>query len=141
MRPTVFTEHALRALAYLALHPGRFVTIAEIAAAYDISANHLMKVAQHLAGAGHVTTLRGPHGGLRLAQPANKIWLGDVVRSTEPEPSLASRSGPKILPNVLDQALAAFMAVLDRHTVADMIANPAHSPPSLARNPNVKGNR
>ena len=68
MRLTTFSDYTLRTLMYLALHPDRFVTIAEIAAAYRISSNHLMKVAQHLAASGDVMTLRGQHGGLRLAR-------------------------------------------------------------------------
>ena len=63
MRLTTFSDYTLRTLMYLALHPDRFVTIAEIAAAYRISSNHLMKVAQHLASggealAGHAAQLR-----------------------------------------------------------------------------------
>jgi Rrf2 family nitric oxide-sensitive transcriptional repressor len=129
MRLTTFSDYSLRVLMYLALHPDRFVTIAEVAAAYRISSNHLMKVAQHLAGTGDVITLRGQHGGLRLARPAAAIRVGDVIRHAEPGMALVPRGTCVIqagcaLPNVLDQALAAFMAVLDRHTIADLVAAP-----------------
>jgi Rrf2 family nitric oxide-sensitive transcriptional repressor len=126
MRLTTFTDYTLRVLMYLALHSDRFVTIPEIAAAYGISANHLMKVVQHLGAGGNVLTLRGPRGGLRLARPAETIRIGDVVRSTEPELALAPcpacviRSGC-VLTCVLDRALAAFMAVLDESTLADLV--------------------
>jgi Rrf2 family transcriptional regulator, nitric oxide-sensitive transcriptional repressor len=136
MRLTTFTDYTLRVLMYLALHPDRFVTIAEIASAYGVSANHLMKVVQHLGSSGEVLTLRGPRGGLRLARAAEKIRLGDVVRGTEPDMALAPCSACVIhpacvLPGVFDRALAAFMAVLDGSTLADLIVSPADMAESL----------
>jgi Rrf2 family transcriptional regulator, nitric oxide-sensitive transcriptional repressor len=129
MRLTTFSDYTLRTLMYLALHPDRFVTIAEVAAAYRISSNHLMKVAQHLGATGDVLTLRGPRGGLRLARSAASIRVGDVIRRTEPEMALVPCAGCVIqpgcaLPSVLDRAVAAFMAVLDGHTIADLVAEP-----------------
>jgi Rrf2 family nitric oxide-sensitive transcriptional repressor len=128
MRLTTFSDYTLRTLMYLALHPNRFVTIAEIAGAYRISTNHLMKVAQDLAGSGMVVSLRGQRGGLRLAQPAAAIRIGDVIRRAEPDMALFPCASCVIqpgcvLPNVLDQALAAFMAVLDAHSIADLVAD------------------
>jgi Rrf2 family nitric oxide-sensitive transcriptional repressor len=117
MRLTVFTQYALLVLVYLARHPDRFVTIPEIAGAHGISANHLMKVVQHLAARGDVVTLRGPRGGLRLARPAAVIRVGDVVRASERDLALVSC----VLPGALDRAVAAFMAVLDDCTVADLL--------------------
>jgi Rrf2 family transcriptional regulator, nitric oxide-sensitive transcriptional repressor len=129
MRLTVFSDFTLRTLMYLALHPTRFVTIAEIAAAYRISSNHLMKVAQHLAARGDVITLRGQHGGLRLARAAADIRVGDVIRATEPDLALAPCGDCVIQPGcslsgLLDEALTAFMTVLDRRTIADLVASP-----------------
>jgi Rrf2 family nitric oxide-sensitive transcriptional repressor len=126
MRLTTFTDYSLRVLMYLALHPQRFVTILEIAEAYGISGNHLMKVVQHLAASGDIVTLRGPRGGLRLARPAEAIGVGDIVRRTEPDMTLMPCGGciihpACVLPSVLDRALAAFMAVLDACTLADLV--------------------
>lgn len=128
MRLTTFSDYTLRTLMYLALHPDRFVTIAEVAAAYRISSNHLMKVAQHLASSGDVTTLRGQHGGLRLAKSAASIHIGAVIRGTEPDMALVPCHECVIqpgcaLPTVLNKALAAFMAVLDQHTIADLVSD------------------
>jgi Rrf2 family nitric oxide-sensitive transcriptional repressor len=130
MRLTTFSEYTLRTLAYLARHPGRFVTIAEVAAAYSISSNHLMKVVHRLAVSGEVITLRGQHGGLRLARPAAEIRIGDVIRRTEPRMAVTPNAEAVdqagwSLPGMLDQAFAAFMAVLDRHTIADLVAGKA----------------
>jgi Rrf2 family transcriptional regulator, nitric oxide-sensitive transcriptional repressor len=137
MRLTTFSDYTLRTLMYLALHPGRFVTIAEVAAAYRISSNHLMKVVHRLAVSGDVITLRGQHGGLRLARPAAEIRIGDVIRRTEPH--MASVPGADrtfqpgcAFPSILEQAMAAFMAVLDGHTIADLVATPGAPMPLLA---------
>ena len=45
MRLTDFTDYALRVLMHLGAHPGKTITIREIAAAHGISHNHLVKVA------------------------------------------------------------------------------------------------
>ena len=52
MRLTVYSDYSLRLLMYLAVRPERLSTIKEIAEAYDISANHLMKVVHQLGLAG-----------------------------------------------------------------------------------------
>jgi Rrf2 family nitric oxide-sensitive transcriptional repressor len=126
MRLTTFSDYTLRVLMYLALHPNRFVTIPEIATAFGVSTNHLMKVVQQLAASGDVVTLRGPHGGMRLGRPADAIHVGGVIRASEPDMALAPCSECIIQPacgltGVLDQAIAAFMAVLDAYTVADLV--------------------
>ncbi len=133
MRLTTFSDCALRTLMYLALHENRYVPIAEIAAAWRMSPNHLMKVVRHLGVTGHVTTLRGPHGGVRLSRSAGEIRLGAVLRGVERDLILAPPDAPSaadlIAPvgpwaGVLAQALAAFIGVLDDHTLADLVADP-----------------
>lgn len=125
MKLTTFTDYTIRTLVYLALHPDRFVTIREIAAAHRVSANHLMKVGQSLSASGDVLTLRGPHGGMRLARPAADIRLGDVVRRTEPEagpPIGAGTPAGLRLAGAMAAAVTAFLTELDRHSIADLAA-------------------
>jgi Rrf2 family transcriptional regulator, nitric oxide-sensitive transcriptional repressor len=80
VRLTVYTDFSLRVLMFLALKGDRLTTIAEVAKAYGISKNHLMKVTHQLGLAGYVKTVRGKGGGMRLAQPPENIVLGEVVR-------------------------------------------------------------
>lgn len=89
MRLTSFTDFGLRALMRLAGEPDRIFTTEEIAAEFAVSRNHLMKVVQELARSGFIETRRGAGGGFRLAQPAETITLGDVVRALEQREALA----------------------------------------------------
>lgn len=134
MRLTAYTDYSLRVLMYLAVHPERRPTIAEVAASYRASKNHLMKVAFELGRAGYVETVRGKNGGLRLARPAAEIVLGEVVRRTEPDLALApclDRGGRCVITPAcqlrvaLQQGAEAFLAVLDGYTLADLAAQPA----------------
>jgi Rrf2 family nitric oxide-sensitive transcriptional repressor len=134
MRLTLHTDYALRLLMLLALEPDQLHTIEEVARRYRISRNHLMKVAQTLVQEGFVDGLRGRGGGLKLAKPAERINLGAVVRKTEDSLALVEcfdrqKNGCVVssacgLRGPLEEALTAFMAVLDRYSLADLIANP-----------------
>jgi Rrf2 family transcriptional regulator, nitric oxide-sensitive transcriptional repressor len=131
VRLTVYTDYALRVLMYLALKEDRLATIAEIAESYDISRNHLMKVAHQLGVAGYVETVRGRNGGLRLARPIAAIRLGEVVRYTEPDMALVSCFEPLdgacalqptcVLKGAMNRARDAFLDVLDSYTLSDLI--------------------
>ena len=134
MRLTVYTDYALRVLMYLAVHPDLKPTIGQIAGAYGISRNHLMKVAYELGVAGFIETARGNRGGLRLKLPPAEIGLAEVIRHTETDFELVpcfAVDGTDCcairpacgLRGALHKARAAFMAVLDRYTLADLVVN------------------
>jgi Rrf2 family nitric oxide-sensitive transcriptional repressor len=130
MHLTSFSDYTLRTLIYLGLRPNQLCTIDEIAGAYGISSNHLMKVVQQAAQAGEVQTIRGQHGGLRLARAPEAINIGMVLRRTEPDlnivPCFGSGTACRIQPacvlqGALGDALGAFLAVLDGMNLADLI--------------------
>lgn len=139
MNLTTFTDYSLRVLIYLAADPERRVTIAEIAKSFDISEAHLMKVVHTLGRLGLVATIRGKGGGLALAMPAEEIAIGEVVRATEGVAMPAecfghgecAIAGVCRLRGLLRDAVDAFYDVLDRSTLADVVANGAALAPIL----------
>ncbi len=126
MRLTRYTDYAMRVLLYLGARQDRLCSIAEIAQAYDISQNHLMKVVSDLVGAGYVESIRGRSGGVRLAKAPADINIGAVIRHTEDGFDLVDCGSCVIAPacgltGALNQALAAFMKVLDGYTLENLM--------------------
>jgi len=134
MRLTRHTDYSLRLLMLLAIEPDTRHTIEEIARRYGISRNHMMKVAQTLTQGGFVESLRGRGGGLRLARESAAINLGAVVRACEDNFVLVEcfdheRNNCIVTPacglrGPLEEALAAFLSVLDRYSLADLVSRP-----------------
>ncbi|MEW5792548.1 MAG: RrF2 family transcriptional regulator [Pseudomonadota bacterium] len=141
MQLTRYTDYALRVLIYLGLQKDRPVTIQEIATSYGISKNHLMKVVHNLAKAGFILTSPGKGGGLRLGRAPALIRVGDVVRHTESDLSIVECLGsgkgdcplnPACrLKGVLAEARDAFLCVLDRYTLEDLLGNGGRLAPLL----------
>jgi Rrf2 family nitric oxide-sensitive transcriptional repressor len=133
MKLTTFTDYSLRVLIYLGTEPDQRATIAGIAASFDISESHLTKVVHFLGKKGWVTTVRGRGGGIALGRPAVSIVIGEVVRQSEGallpaecferQDSHCPIAGPCRLRAVLGEAVEAFLAVLDRVTLADLVLN------------------
>lgn len=131
MRFTRYTDYALRVLMFLGLKGAELATIREIAEAYNISENHLMKVVHELGRNGFITTTRGRQGGMRLARAPEEIVIGAVVRACEDDLRVVECFDAKTntcpisdacgLSGMVDDALTAFLAVLDRKTLADVL--------------------
>ena len=130
MRLSVQTDYALRTLMFLAVKDGHH-SIAEIAHAYGISKNHLMKVAQRLAAKGFVEGVRGRSGGLKLTRPANALNVGSIMRIMEDTGTFvecfdAATNSCVVTPacglrHALAGALEAFARHLDQFTIADLV--------------------
>ncbi|MDT8879263.1 Rrf2 family transcriptional regulator [Halomonas saccharevitans] len=130
MHLTRFTDYSLRVLLFLAVKGEERSTINEIAERFEISRNHLMKVVQDLNHQGYLTAIRGKNGGLVLKRRPESIPLGELVRATERDLELVECFGDNNacvitpacrLKPILAEALAAFLAVLDRYTLADLL--------------------
>ncbi len=134
MQLTLYTDYSLRVLIHLGVRRDRLSTISEIARDYGgISRNHLVKVVHNLSVNGYIRTVRGKGGGLSLAREPEAINIGDVVRHTEmnfdivecfnKERNRCTITPVCILKGTLGEALGAFMGVLDKYTLADVIRN------------------
>ena len=133
MQLTLYTDYSLRVLIYLGVNPRRMATITDIAQSYGISRNHLVKVVHNLATQGFIHTSRGRGGGIVLARPMKEINIGDVVRHTEVnfhlvecfdrERNTCPIAAACFLKGALNEAQQAFVAVLDRYTLADVLDN------------------
>lgn len=133
MRLSLHTDYALRLLMFLAVKQQQ-ASIDEIAKAYGISRNHLMKVGQRLTELGYVKARRGRGGGLTLAHSPESINVGELVRLVESTGAFVECFDPKTnqcrvtevcgLQAALSLALGDFMARLDQYTLADLVPFP-----------------
>lgn len=131
MHLTRHTDYALRLMMQLALFAPRRMTVEEVASAYGISKHHLMKVAQKLIENGYVRSVRGRTGGIELNCDVEAVSVGEIVRATEENLRLVECFGPTSnecpitpacrLKQTLSQALNAFLAELDKVTLADLV--------------------
>jgi Rrf2 family protein len=129
MRLTKTTSHAIRILIDCAQAGDELMKVAEIAGRLEITPLNVFKIVHMLSRAGFIVAVRGRNGGVRLARPAADIRIGDVVRATEitsvevesaaADKKRSKKGGPK-LNTIFDEALEAFISVLDRHTLEDM---------------------
>lgn len=132
MQLTQFTDYSLRALIYIALRKDS-CTIKNITEAYNISSNHMIKIIHNLAKMGLIKTIRGKNGGILMAAQPETINLGRLIVQLEPHFDLVpcfskEKANCCIIPvcrlkGVLHEAQAAFMTVLERYTLADVLNN------------------
>ena len=130
-------EYALRSLINLgiAAKVGRsLVRVTELAQAEDMPVKFLEQVIQQLREAGYVESERGKHGGYRLAKPAAKITIGEVVRLIDgplaPIGCVSQTAYEKCscpdeahcgLRMLMLDVRNAIAAILDRYTLADVV--------------------
>ncbi len=118
---------------YLAMRSHHTATIQEVSDRFALSKNHLVKISHQLTKAGLIESVRGRNGGVRLALPAEKINLEMVLRVTEDGFDLVECLDPARnqcvisdvcrLNRALDDALEAFMGVLRKTSLADLVTN------------------
>lgn len=123
--------YAVRIVVDCAKSEDDLVQIADIARRNGITMYNVAKVVPILARQGIIETVRGRGGGIRLARPASQITVGEIVRASEAtrvatDPAAMPGNGSPLsaatFGRMLDDALDAFISVLDQHTVAELIA-------------------
>jgi Rrf2 family protein len=72
------TGYALRALAAMP-EDGSYSLAKDLAGHLGLPGPYLAKILQTLAQEGILNSVRGPRGGFRLARPAHKVTVGEVV--------------------------------------------------------------
>ncbi|QYA33541.1 RrF2 family transcriptional regulator [Macrococcus psychrotolerans] len=130
MKLTLYSDYSLRVLMYIARQEHR-VQIDEIANFYGISKNHLTKVVNNLATLGYIETTRGRGGGIRIKMAPEEINIGALIRKTEEhfnlvecfdrETNTCPIAGICGLQGVLGEALNAYLSVLDKYTLQDIL--------------------
>ena len=133
MQLTVFTDFGLRSLMFLAANRDGLCSARNIAEHYGISRNHVVKVVHRLAQLGFITTSKGKGGGIRLAHNPEALKLGDIVLALEPDMELVECFNRETntcrvtascnVKHFLADANRAFISELNRHTLADAVAN------------------
>ena len=130
MRLSKTTNYAIRILLDCAVSAPDLVKVADIAERRDITVQNTFKIVHLLSRAGFIQAVRGRHGGVRLARPASEIRIGDVVRSmeilrlemeTEDGTEDENQGQLAALDRLFDNALDAFISVLDEHTLEQML--------------------
>jgi Rrf2 family transcriptional regulator, cysteine metabolism repressor len=81
LKLTTRSEYALLALVHLARHSEEgYLSVQSIADAKSIPAKFLEQILLTLKHARYVRSLKGQRGGYRLARPANKVSLAEIIR-------------------------------------------------------------
>jgi Rrf2 family protein len=130
-------EYALRAVAHLGYAAPNPRTTEQVAEATRVPPAYLSKVLQALSRAGIVRSQRGVGGGIALARPAEELTILEVVNAVEPIQRIKScplglkSHGVRLCPlhRRMDDAMATVEAAFGGTTVAEILAEPTHSPP------------
>lgn len=130
-------EYALRSLINLGIAAEvnrKLVQVSELAENEQLPIKFLEQILQALKEAGIVASQRGKFGGYRLARPASKIYIGEVVRlidgplapigcvsQTAYEPCTCPDETHCGLRMLMVDVRNAIADILDRYTLADVV--------------------
>ena len=82
-------RYAVRVLVDIAIHKNDYVSISEISNRQNISVKYLERIMSILVKGKLVTSLMGQKGGYKLAKPANKCTIAEILELTGDSPDLA----------------------------------------------------
>ncbi|AIC93191.1 MULTISPECIES: Rrf2 family transcriptional regulator [Shouchella] len=131
MQLTIFTDTSLRTLMYLGIKENEIITLNEISTVYDVSINHLKKIAWELNKSGYIDSVNGRNGGYKLAQSPEYIQIGNIIRKYEnlelvtcmKKDGFCALEPACKLKRALQEALDAYLNVLDQYTLSDLLTN------------------
>lgn len=135
MRFSMKTEYGVRAILELAAHAGRgALQSSEIARRQRIPGPFLDQVLMTLRRAGLIDSVRGPHGGHRLARSPDDIRLDEVIACLEGggkdnRPNGSGEGESRVLAEVTRQAERAAGEVFASHTLSDCLRLRSEEPP------------
>lgn len=126
MRIPTKGRYAVSAMLNLAIHERLGpVTIADIADKQNISLSYLEQLFARLRKHGLVEGTRGPGGGYRLGQPADKITVAQIIAAVDDKNGDGNGREHPYLPYVLWEDLSRQLhQFLDGITLADCINRP-----------------
>ncbi|MCK4602185.1 MAG: Rrf2 family transcriptional regulator [Phycisphaerae bacterium] len=111
------TGYGLIAMSHLArLKDGRVASAREISELFDVPTSLLMNVLKELSAAGYVESVRGAHGGYRLARDPGEISLADLITAVEGPIRLA-----ECVTGQISDAGNATCRLMDRCPIADPV--------------------
>nr|WP_234894447.1 Rrf2 family transcriptional regulator [Agrobacterium vitis] len=128
------SEIAIGILTVCAKSPSTKYPAQHLAQEVGATRDHAYQVVALLVRNGFLNSDRGPGGGLRLARDPKDIKLADVLRITQPEldgnaeePEPGTLKGQPLLDGIVAAASSFLVSLLDRFTVADLVASPDSS--------------
>jgi len=140
MKVTVRAEYScLAMMALAAVRPGQPpLRVQDMAESQGISRQFLVQVLQQLKAAGLVDSVRGASGGFRLARPANRITLAEIVDAVDDAarlpkslfPDAASTREMEVITNLWRQIHQKQRQVLEETTLGDLVSR-AKAPEDL----------
>ena len=130
-------EYGLRAVVWLADHPGEPQKVREMAAGTRCSTGYLAKVMQRLGGAGIVSAQRGLHGGFTLERDPATLTILEVVEAVDPIQRITTcpldikSHGTRLCPlhRRIDNAIAYIEQSFRKTTIQELLDEPAESRP------------
>lgn len=131
MRFSTKIRYGARAVVDIAMHGDKGpVTLNAIAKRLDVSKKYIGHIVNQLLSAGILESVRGPQGGYMLAQSAQQIRLGEIMRSLDgsmapvrcvEKPASCKWSGKCATQEVWNKLKERVDAVVDGVTVADLV--------------------
>ncbi len=128
MRISKTTHNALQILIATAKSGKNLVKGAAIAHELGLTEQNTSKIVHLLARGGFIKAVRGPQGGMTLAQNPEHTRIGDVVLAMERMTIEDERQTHGGFNDLFDVALEAFVSVLNQHTLADVVRSKRSTP-------------